>query len=59
MHTFDFSTYRSKVYGCFVGKCVGGTLGMKYEGTLRQADMNNQGICDVAWYAALKSDRQN
>lgn len=33
MHTFDFSTYRSKVYGCFVGKCVGGTLGMKYEGT--------------------------
>ena len=26
--------YHNKVYGCFVGKCVGGTLGMKYEGTL-------------------------
>ncbi len=31
---FDFNDYRNKVYGCFVGKCVGGTLGMKYEGKL-------------------------
>ena len=31
--TMDFELYKRKVYGCFVGKCVGGTLGMKYEGT--------------------------
>lgn len=30
--------------------------GMKYEGTLRQADLNNQGICDCSMYAILKSD---
>ncbi len=32
---------------------------MVYEGTLRQADRNNQGICDAAVYAALASDRKN
>ena len=31
--------------------------GMKYEGTLRQAGRNNQGICDVCVYSMLKSDR--
>ena len=31
--------------------------GMKYEGTLRGADRNNQGICDVCYYGLLKSDR--
>ncbi len=31
--------------------------GMKYEGKMRSADRNNQGICDVCWYAILKSDR--
>ncbi|MDO4379724.1 MAG: GNAT family protein, partial [Clostridia bacterium] len=31
--------------------------GMKYEGTLRSADWNNQGICDACYYALLKSDR--
>ena len=31
--------------------------GMQYEGTLRKADWNNQGICDVACYAMLKADR--
>lgn len=31
--------------------------GMKYEGTMRRADWNNQGICDVVCYAMLKSDR--
>ena len=31
--------------------------GMKYEGTLRQSDRNNQGICDAAWYGLLKSER--
>lgn len=32
--------------------------GMKYEGTMRKADINNQGICDCAYYAILKSDRR-
>lgn len=30
--------------------------GMQYEGTHRQAGKNNQGICDVVCYAALRSD---
>ena len=30
--------------------------GMQFEGVLRSADKNNQGICDVAQYAILKSD---
>ncbi len=31
--------------------------GMKYEGTLRGSDWNNQGICDACYYALLKSER--
>lgn len=31
--------------------------GMKYEGTLRSSDWNNQGICDASYYALLKSER--
>ena len=31
--------------------------GMKYEGTLRSSDLNNQGICDACYYALLKSER--
>lgn len=38
--------------GMVMKKC-----GMKYEGTLRSSDRNNQGICDASWYALLKSDR--
>ena len=38
--------------GMVMKKC-----GMKYEGTLRSSDRNNQGICDASWYAILKSDR--
>lgn len=38
--------------GAVMKKC-----GMQYEGTLRSADRNNQGICDACWYAMLKSDR--
>ena len=30
--------------------------GMKYEGTRRQADWNNQGRCDAAGYAILEED---
>ena len=38
--------------GMVMKKC-----GMKYEGTARRADRNNQGICDVCLYAALRSER--
>ena len=38
--------------GAVMRKC-----GMKYEGTLRQSDRNNQGICDAAWYGILREDR--
>ena len=31
--------------------------GMKYEGTLRQSDRNNQGICDASWYGLLREER--
>ena len=30
--------------------------GMKYEGTSRCSDRNNQGICDASWYAILRSE---
>ena len=30
--------------------------GLKYEGTMRQADRNNQGICDISCYSILKED---
>ena len=30
--------------------------GMKYEGTLRSADWNNQGICDACYYGLLRSE---
>lgn len=39
--------------GSVMKKC-----GMQYEGTHRQADRNNQGICDACYYGLLKSDRQ-
>lgn len=38
--------------GMVMKKC-----GMKYEGTMRSSDRNNQGIYDACWYALLKSDR--
>ena len=31
--------------------------GMKREGILRGAGRNNQGVCDMVWYAALRDDR--
>ena len=30
--------------------------GLKYEGTMREADWNNQGICDASMYAILARD---
>ena len=38
--------------GMVMKKC-----GMKYEGTLRRSDWNNQGLCDACYYALLKSER--
>ena len=38
--------------GAVMRKC-----GMKYEGTLRMADRNNQGICDACYYGLLKQER--
>ena len=38
--------------GAVMRKC-----GMQYEGTLRQADRNNQGICDTAYYSILSTER--
>lgn len=38
--------------GRVMAKC-----GMRYEGTLRQAGRNNQGICDECFYGLLKSER--
>lgn len=43
---------RNPYSGKVMEKC-----GMKYEGTLRSADFNNQGICDACYYAQLKGDR--
>lgn len=37
--------------GAVMRKC-----GMKFEGTLRQSDCNNQGICDACWYSILRSE---
>ena len=37
--------------GAVMRKC-----GMVYEGTARQSDRNNQGICDLATYGILRSD---
>lgn len=33
--------------------------GLTFEGTLRNADINNQGICDASMYALLKEDYYN
>lgn len=38
--------------GAVMKKC-----GMQYEGTHRQYDRNNQGLCDICMYAQLKEDR--
>lgn len=37
--------------GAVMRKC-----GMKFEGTLRQSDWNNQGICDASYYAVLAEE---
>ncbi len=42
---------RNPYSGKVMEKC-----GLVYEGTLRQSDRNNQGICDEAWYGLLKTE---
>lgn len=37
--------------GAVMKKC-----GMIYEGTLRSADRNNQGLCDAAYYSTLRNE---
>ncbi len=39
--------------GAVMQKC-----GMRYEGTLRRADWNNQGICDACYYGLLREEWQ-
>ena len=39
--------------GAVMAKC-----GMAFEGTQRQAGTNNQGLCDLSWYAILAEDRR-
>lgn len=39
--------------GAVMAKCA-----MTYEGTQRQAGINNQGLCDLSWYAIVASDRE-
>ena len=40
--------------GAVMAKC-----GMRYEGTQRQAGRNNQGLCDVSWYAVVACDKED
>lgn len=42
---------RNPYSGKVMKKC-----GLQYEGTLKESDINNQGICDASWYALLRKD---
>ena len=44
---------RNPASGRVMAKC-----GMKFEGTLRQSDWNNQGICDASWYSILRDEQK-
>lgn len=41
MRTLDRKTFRNKVYGCWMGKSIGGTLGTPYEGTRELLDVKD------------------
>ena len=45
----EFNDYKKRVYGCFLGKSIGGTLGMKYEGDLRY-------IPDITYYNPVPTE---
>ncbi len=36
----DYSDYKKRLYACYVGKAVGGTLGMPYEGHIGTLDLD-------------------
>jgi Acetyltransferases, including N-acetylases of ribosomal proteins len=42
---------RNPYSGKVMEKC-----GLRYEGTLKESDQNNQGICDASWYALLRKN---
>lgn len=42
---------RNPYSGKVMEKC-----GLRYEGTMKESDKNNQGICDASWYALLRKD---
>lgn len=37
-HALKYKTYLDKVYGCWLGKCVSGTIGAPYEGMKQRLD---------------------
>ncbi|MBE6753935.1 MAG: GNAT family N-acetyltransferase [Ruminococcaceae bacterium] len=43
---------RNPYSGAVMRRC-----GMKYDGTLRRSDWNNQGVCDAAYYSLLAEER--
>ena len=40
MQSLNYETYLKKLHGCYLGKAVGGTLGMPREGTLTMAEVS-------------------
>ena len=36
----EFETYKKKLNGCYIGKAVGGTLGMPFEGDLSTRELS-------------------
>lgn len=42
---------RNPYSGKVMEKC-----GLRYEGTLKESDKNNQGICDASWYSLLRKN---
>ena len=59
------TAYQDKVYGCWLGKCLGGAIGMAYEGVPFQPELTEQDIAlqdvpnddlelQLVWLMALK-----
>ena len=59
------TAYHDKVYGCWLGKCLGGAIGMAYEGVPFQPELTEQDIAlqdvpnddlelQLVWLMALK-----
>ena len=42
----NFNEYRDKVYACWIGKNIGGTMGTPFEGMRQMNDMHApRGVC--------------